>query len=634
MLEMLPNGANVRPVTPLNGHRDATERTDHPVLSLIIPTRNEADGIEPLIERIALRLTVSAEVIFVDDSDDTTPYLVSRLAERNNPAWPTIRLVHRTGRQRTGGLGSAVVEGLRRAQGTYVCVMDADLQHPPLLIEQLLAQLRDNNADLAIASRFLDANEVTGFSRIRRRASRGFAMAAHLSFPVRLRDITDPMSGFFAFRRDAVDPEILKPRGFKILLEILARQRGLRTAEVSYEFGSRKSGQSKASAREAARYLSSLTSMRVGAWLPRRRVERGSFSYDVHGIITVFSEGRLPELERFRVRELSGPPTISVRISDFDPRDPGTLVDLTSVSPSIRYDEQLGRRGFTVSIEAGEVTTASVSPLIARSPHVLYTNVVEPLLRWSLVKRGYALVHAACFNVDGSSHLVTARTDTGKTTTMLKVLEQGDYAFMSDDLTLIDKHGTVLTYPKPLTISHHTVHALTSRAELGRIERFFLPAQSRVHSKGGREFAFKLAQMGIPVATLNTIVQIICPPPKYHVGRLVPGVRCEPVGKVERLWIITRGVDGSRELEHEEALETLLENCADAYGFPPYDSLERLMLSTSDDDLRVAEAEIIRSALRDVPARELSSSHMGWAEDINRHIVASRDEGSRTGLVV
>ena len=105
----------------------------------------------------------------------------------------------------------------------------------------------------------------------------------------------------------------------------------------------------------------------------------------------------------------------------------------------------------------GERIEVIASPLLQRSPHVLYTNVVEPILRWTFASKGYALVHAACFADGDHAFMLTARTDTGKTTTTLKLLDHFPYSFLSDDLTIVCPDGRVLAYPKPLTISRHTV---------------------------------------------------------------------------------------------------------------------------------------------------------------------------------
>ena len=227
---------------------------------------------------------------------------------------------------------------------------------------------------------------------------------------------------------------------------------------------------------------------------------------------------------------------------------------------------------------------------------MLYTNVVEPILRWKLVERGCVLVHAACFAQNGNAWLLTARTDTGKTTTMLKLLAQLPVEFLSDDLTLLTPDGEVLTYPKPLTISRHTVHALGA-TDLVRSERLALKAQSRLHSREGRRAAFLLTRHRLPVASLNAVVQRLVPPPKYHVERLVPGVALGTRSHVAGLLIIERGGTGETALPAAEALAILLANCDDAYGFPPYATLEHMLLAMSPEDLRAKERELIQRAL-------------------------------------
>ena len=109
-----------------------------PVVSLVIPTRNEANNVQPLVDRVTAALGVTAfEICFVDDSDDNTAELLLDLAQSN----PSIRCLLRQGADRKGGLSTAVVAGLHMARGQYVCVMDADLQHPPELIPTLLGEM-------------------------------------------------------------------------------------------------------------------------------------------------------------------------------------------------------------------------------------------------------------------------------------------------------------------------------------------------------------------------------------------------------------------------------------------------------------------------------------------------------------
>jgi dolichol-phosphate mannosyltransferase len=263
-------------------------------------------------------------------------------------------------------------------------------------------------------------------------------------------------------------------------------------------------------------------------------------------------------------------------------------------------------------------TLVEVSGLVCRSPHVLYTNVVEPLLRWTLAERGYALVHAACVTSGDRAVLITARTDTGKTTTVLKALDSTTkYGFASDDLTLLAADGTVLTYPKPLTISQHTLHAVT-RANLTFGERTKLRYQARLHSREGRSLGLMLAQKGLPAAAMNAVVQMIVPPPKYDVTRLVPGTELVNRARLAAMVVIQRGEDDTTMLDPEAALDTLMANCDDAYGFPPYPVIQDFLHSRNGVDLRGAERRTTASALMGVPATLLQSSTMNWWEHLPR----------------
>jgi hypothetical protein len=230
------------------------------------------------------------------------------------------------------------------------------------------------------------------------------------------------------------------------------------------------------------------------------------------------------------------------------------------------------------------------------------------------VERGFALVHGACLaNGSGLAYLVTARTDTGKTTTILRTLGHDSHGFLSDDLTLVAPDGTVLAYPKPLTISSHTVSALAN-TDLTRIERLKLVYQSRLHSRTGRQLAFVLTRYRLPVATINALVQWLVPPPKYAITRLVRGVKIVRNAKLSGLLVISRSDDRVLSLRPDEALDLLLSNCADAYGFPPYSKIESFLFGRSGHDLATAEREIIRSALMGVPAQLVESTSMNWWE--------------------
>lgn len=592
--------------------RRAVRRRSTVQLSVLIPTRNESANVAPLVRRLrdALR-GVPCEIVFLDDSDDSTPAVVESLVRADGDAAFRLSLVHRAAGEREGGLGGAVVTGLKLAQGEWVCVIDGDLQHPPEIVPQLLEKARVEGADLVVASRYLDDGDPGGLARGRSTISRMATAAAKTTFAGTLSSLSDPMSGFFLVRRDVVDPHVLRPVGFKILLEIVVRTGNLRIAEVPFTFAPRQSGESKATSGEGLGYLRHLARLR---FRPTIRARARTNHYDIHGIISVESDGRLPELEPFRVPGLARPIDIRVRLGRL-PETPERLSDSDRFSRQLRYTERTGRFGFAADIRMGDRVEVLAAPLLRYSPHVLYTNLVEPILRWEFVRRGYALAHGACVVRDGDAFMVTARTDTGKTTTMLKLLDAHPYGFIADDLTIVRPDGSVLPYPKPLTISRHTLHAVKTPL-LTRRERSTLGLQSRLHSRSGRRFAFFLTRTGLPVATVNTVVQLLVPPPKYAVQRLVPGVTLADGALLAGLLVIQREDDGFEWLEEEDALEILLRNCEDAYGFPPYHLIEDFLLDSTADDLRAIERQILAGAFEGVPAALLSSTTLDWASRI------------------
>lgn len=362
----------------------------------------------------------------------------------------------------------------------------------------------------------------------------------------------------------------------------------------------------------------------------------GGYCYNVHGITTLCSDVDLPELAAFRVKTLANvQPNIFVRTGlrsvTNSVQKKASIGKMAAAPPAqddpkgrrhIEYREGLGAFGFntTIDIQNKNLIEVTAAAILRFSPHVLYTNLIEPILRWNFVEKGYALVHGACIASGNRAYLVSARTDTGKTTTVLRILDRQAHrrsgpTFLADDLTLITADGGVRAYPKPLTISAHTVAAITAPV-LTRFERIALLVQSQVHSRAGRRLAFWLMRSNLPLATINTYIQLLVPPPKFPVERLVPGVIITQQAKLAGLFIIERGKDGERLVENQEAIEILLRNCDDAYGFPPYHQLETMLCTADGVDLRRRERAIITSALNGRPATLLQSSTLDWAERI------------------
>ncbi|WDH79822.1 glycosyltransferase family 2 protein [Microbacterium esteraromaticum] len=227
-------------------------------VSVIVPTYNEGPNVAPLVARLSV-LPHIAEIIFVDDSTDDTPAEIERIAAE---ADVHVQLLHRE--EATGGLGGAVLCGFDAATSDVCVVMDGDLQHPPEVIPQLIGRYDQGETDVVVASRYAGEGSAAGLAGFTRVAvSRGSTLLTKAMFPRRLYGCSDPMTGFFLVDLKSIDRSVLRPQGFKILLEILARHT-LRIAEVSFDFADRNAGESKASLKQGIRFLRQLSSLRFG----------------------------------------------------------------------------------------------------------------------------------------------------------------------------------------------------------------------------------------------------------------------------------------------------------------------------------------------------------------------------------
>jgi dolichol-phosphate mannosyltransferase len=222
-------------------------------VSIIIPTYNERDNIIALVRRIDQALSnYEYEIIFIDDSsNDGTAEVAAALS----PKYPVKVII----RQNKRGLASAVVDGLGYVKSEVIGVMDADLQHPPEVIPQLLKEI-GSGADVAIASRYVEGGGCQGWGLMRRIISKGAIFLAHLLLPS-TRKVKDPVSGFFMLNRRVVGNTELKPTGYKILLEILIEGEFQSVAEVGYTFRTRSGGESKLNARQQIDYLKHIYSL-------------------------------------------------------------------------------------------------------------------------------------------------------------------------------------------------------------------------------------------------------------------------------------------------------------------------------------------------------------------------------------
>lgn len=224
-------------------------------VSIIIPTYNERENIRELLERIKRSmepLGYAYEVLIVDDDSPDETWKVASLCSKSYP----VRVLRRNGKR---GLAPAVLEGIRASNYDIVVVMDADLQHPPETIPQLIAEVR-NGTDIVIGSRFVEPGALVDFRLSRRILSRGADLLARTLFR-QIRNIKDIESGFFAFHKDVVARANLAPVGYKILLEILVQGNYTTSSEVAFNFNSREAGESKMGLHNVVTYLTHISSL-------------------------------------------------------------------------------------------------------------------------------------------------------------------------------------------------------------------------------------------------------------------------------------------------------------------------------------------------------------------------------------
>jgi dolichol-phosphate mannosyltransferase len=230
------------------------------LLTLVIPTRNEAENVPRLVRELGEVLAgVDYRVVFVDDSTDETPAVIYALSEEDG----RISQIHRAGAEQDGGLSTAVTTGMDAVanESEYMCVMDADLQHPPEKVRELLEKARSTGADVVVASRYVRGGSYAGLpGPVRKAISVGSKCLARIVFK-EARKTSDPMTGFFLVRNEAISGIQFRPLGFKILLEILVCAPELRVVEVPLNFRVRNAGVSKASLEQGLEYLAHIISL-------------------------------------------------------------------------------------------------------------------------------------------------------------------------------------------------------------------------------------------------------------------------------------------------------------------------------------------------------------------------------------
>lgn len=229
---------------------------DGPLVSIVLPTYNEAETIVDVVDDVLDELDHvdtprdGLEVIVVDDDSPDETWRVARESFYGDDR---VRVIRRTDDR---GLSSAVLRGFKEVRGPICVCMDGDGQHPADRLDDLIYQIV-LGADLVVGSRHVDGGEIDGWPASRQLTSKVATLLAR-AFVAPAREITDPMSGFFAVDRETFDDDVLEgadPHGYKLLLELATLAPDAEIREVPITFRARQGGASKLTLDERLRFL-------------------------------------------------------------------------------------------------------------------------------------------------------------------------------------------------------------------------------------------------------------------------------------------------------------------------------------------------------------------------------------------
>ena len=212
-------------------------------VSIILPTYNESKNIRGMLDHIqkSIPLGLHVETIVVDDNspDNTAKIAEDYFSSIREKTTYTINVVKRKAKD---GLSSAILNGIQNASGQTIIVMDSDFSHPPQIIPKLIETLKQTRCDIVIASRYVHGGSIQGWPLKRKLMSKVATSIAKIGLGI---DTNDPMSGFFAFKKNIIDGLKFDAIGYKMLLEILVKTKGVKIQEVPYTFTDRREGSSK-----------------------------------------------------------------------------------------------------------------------------------------------------------------------------------------------------------------------------------------------------------------------------------------------------------------------------------------------------------------------------------------------------
>ncbi len=260
-------------------------------ISIIIPTYNESQNILQILKSIKDNLPknfVTQAIVVDDNSPDGTGKLVEDyLKNIKKMADYTIEIIHRKAKD---GLSSAILKGIQHAKGDTIVVMDCDFSHPPHIIPKLIESIKKYQYDIVVASRYIKGGKIQGWSLKRKTMSKFATLIAKKGLGINTHD---PMSGFFAFKRNIIKGLNIDAIGYKFLLEILVKTKDVSIKEIPYTFQNRELGSSKLSIRTIFDYYRSVWKLyRYGKPLEKQE-KRSSvkFLYKAGRFYTVGASG-------------------------------------------------------------------------------------------------------------------------------------------------------------------------------------------------------------------------------------------------------------------------------------------------------------------------------------------------------
>lgn len=231
-------------------------KQDKAQVSIIIPTYNESENIIQVLKSIGEHLPedIATEALVVDDNspDGTGKIVEDYISDAQNETGYAIEVIHRN---KKSGLSSAILDGIQHSSGETVVIMDSDFSHPPKIIPQLVEEIKTSKYDIVIASRFVSGGAINGWSTKRKLISKTAKGIAKAGLGV---NESDPMSGFFAFKRKILEGIKFDAIGYKMLLEILVKTKGAKVKEIPYTFTDRTRGSSKLDSSTMLDYVKSV----------------------------------------------------------------------------------------------------------------------------------------------------------------------------------------------------------------------------------------------------------------------------------------------------------------------------------------------------------------------------------------